>query len=145
MDEEGWVDIQLIASFRRLSSLTQDIYLIRSMMELSFMCEVREMKVRTRDWRQWVLPGATKVNWQFPDPAIQQRQQQHQQPPAIGQGQQYGHHQQFENQAYGSNQQQYGGGGNQQYNPQATQQPFSTQAGPPPPQVQLQPDTPDQS
>lgn len=67
MDEEGWVDISLIASFRRLNSLTQDIHLIRSMMETSFMTEVREMKVRTREWRSWVLPGAKKVAWQYPN------------------------------------------------------------------------------
>ena len=67
MDEEGWVDIALIATFKRLNSLTQDINLIRSMMETSFICEVREMKVRNKEWKSWILPGARKVNWQYPE------------------------------------------------------------------------------
>jgi len=67
MDEEGWVDIALIATFKRLNSLTQDINLIRSMMETSFICEVREMKVRNKEWKSWILPGARKVHWQYPE------------------------------------------------------------------------------
>ena len=58
MDAEGWIDIALIAAFKRLKMLTSDIDLVKEMMNVSYMCEVRENKVRTRDWQRWILPGA---------------------------------------------------------------------------------------
>ena len=64
MDAEGWVEIPIIASFKRLATLTTDINLIREMMKLSYMCEIRENKVRSRDWQTWVLPGAKAPSWQ---------------------------------------------------------------------------------
>lgn len=64
MDEEGWIDIPLIASFNRLKQLTVDVNVVREMMNISYMCEVREMKTRTREWQQWIIPGAKKSVWE---------------------------------------------------------------------------------
>lgn len=63
MDAEGWIDVALIAAFKRLKMLTSDIDLVRQMMNVSYMCEVRENKVRTRDWQRWILPGAAAPSW----------------------------------------------------------------------------------
>ena len=66
MDSEGWVDIPLIASFKRITQLTMDFNLVRDMCGLSAMLELRESKVRRAgDWPQWVLPGARPPSWQY--------------------------------------------------------------------------------
>ena len=66
MDSEGWVDIPLIASFKRITQLTMDFNLVRDMCGLSAMLELRESKVRRAgDWPQWVLPGARSPSWQY--------------------------------------------------------------------------------
>lgn len=64
MDDQGWINISLIASFNRLKQLTTDVNLVRSMMELSYMLEVNQQhnKVRCNEWKQWILPGARKSN-----------------------------------------------------------------------------------
>ena len=69
MDAEGWIDIALIAAFKRLKMLTRDVDLIKEMMNVSYMCEVRENKVRTRDWQRWILPGAAAPSWTTNAPA----------------------------------------------------------------------------
>ncbi len=60
MDQrEGWLPIQLIASFNRLRSLTMDVNVIAEALRLSPELEVREGLVRKRhDWQCWLLPHA---------------------------------------------------------------------------------------
>ena len=56
---EGWVPIQLIASFNRLRSLTKDVNLVVEALRLSPELEVRNGMVRKRhDWQRWLLPQA---------------------------------------------------------------------------------------
>jgi len=56
---EGWVPIQLIASFNRLRSLTKDVDLVVEALRLSPELEVRDGMVRKRhDWQRWLLPHA---------------------------------------------------------------------------------------
>lgn len=62
MDTLGFVSIPLIATFNRVKSLTSDLAIVREMMDLSSIFEVRGDKVRlsNRGWEQWTLPGAVK-------------------------------------------------------------------------------------
>ena len=56
---EGWVPIQLIASFNRLRSLTKDVNLVVEALRLSPELEVRNGMVRKRhDSQRWLLPQA---------------------------------------------------------------------------------------
>lgn len=87
MDQEGWIEIALIAAFKRLASLTSDINLVREMMRLSCMTELRENKVRTVDWQNWILPMSKPVSWQDPSSSIEQG---YQIPPMTQQYMQYG-------------------------------------------------------
>lgn len=64
MDQEGWIEIAVIAAFKRLATLTSDVNLVKEMMRLSCMTEIRENKVRTVDWQNWVLPTAKPASWQ---------------------------------------------------------------------------------
>lgn len=70
MDSEGWIDISMIASFNRLKSLTPDVAMVKEVMELSSLLEVRDEKVRlsAADFRRWILPDA-KASIFPPDPA----------------------------------------------------------------------------
>ena len=60
MDTEGWIDISMIASFNRLKSLTPDIAMVKEVMHLSAILEVREDQVRLAggESKRWVLPDA---------------------------------------------------------------------------------------
>ena len=60
MDQrEGWLPIQLIASFNRLRSLTVDVNLVAEALRLSPELEVCNGMVRKRhDWQRWLLPHA---------------------------------------------------------------------------------------
>ena len=62
MDTLGFVSIPLIATFNRVKNLTSDLTIVREMMALSTIFEVRGDKVRlsNRGWEQWTLPGAVK-------------------------------------------------------------------------------------
>lgn len=62
MDSLGFVDILVIASFNRVKNLTADVSLVREMLELSQLVEVRGMHVRlaNRAWEQWILPDAPR-------------------------------------------------------------------------------------
>ena len=69
MDSEGWIDISMISSFNRLRSLTPEVPVVKEVMLLSSLLEVRENKVRIAgpDSKRWVLPGA-KISVFPPDP-----------------------------------------------------------------------------
>jgi len=60
MDQhEGWLHIQLIASFNRLRSLTMDVNLVAEALRLSPELEVCNGMVRKRhDWQRWLVPQA---------------------------------------------------------------------------------------
>ena len=61
MDSKGWIPIALIASFNRIKQLTIDVAMVKSVLSLSSIIEVREDYVRlnNRQWVKYVLPGAT--------------------------------------------------------------------------------------
>lgn len=57
MDEQGWVPIKLIASFKKVTQLTDDIQLILDAVRSSSAVEVEGEKVRRRtDWMRWLMP-----------------------------------------------------------------------------------------
>ncbi|MBA0785704.1 hypothetical protein Gotri_025981 [Gossypium trilobum] len=61
MDDQGWVPIKLIAGFRKVSLLTDNIQLIRDALRSSTVVEVEGEKVRKRiDWMKWILPSSVK-------------------------------------------------------------------------------------
>ncbi|KAK8694536.1 hypothetical protein V6N13_072085 [Hibiscus sabdariffa] len=63
MDDQGWVPLKLIASFRKVSLLTDNIQLIRDVLQSSTVVEVQGEKVRKRiDWMKWIMPPSI----QFP-------------------------------------------------------------------------------
>ena len=62
MDSEGWIDIPMISSFNRIRNLTTDVALVKEVMQLSTLLEVREDKVRLAfgESKRWVLPEAAQ-------------------------------------------------------------------------------------
>jgi len=60
MDAQGWIDIAMIASFNRVKSLSTDLDLIREVLRMSSVVEVREQKVRLAGGKHksWILPDA---------------------------------------------------------------------------------------
>ncbi|KAL3505424.1 hypothetical protein ACH5RR_035265 [Cinchona calisaya] len=61
MDDEGWVPIDLIASFPRVQQLTTDIPLILDSLRASVVVEVKEQGVKIRrrnDWKKWTRSGS---------------------------------------------------------------------------------------
>ncbi|KAG8389850.1 hypothetical protein BUALT_Bualt01G0021700 [Buddleja alternifolia] len=62
MDDNGWVLISLIASFRRVQQLTNDIQVILEALKFSAIVEVQGEKLRRRDeWSKW-LHSSGRVN-----------------------------------------------------------------------------------
>ncbi|KAK8693052.1 hypothetical protein V6N13_070651 [Hibiscus sabdariffa] len=62
MDDHGWVPIQLIAGFRKVSHLTNNIQLILYALQWSTVVEVQGDKVRKRyDWMRWIIPSSFKL------------------------------------------------------------------------------------
>ncbi|KAH9625430.1 hypothetical protein KSS87_023297 [Heliosperma pusillum] len=63
MDENGWVHVDLISKFNRVSILTNDTYQILEAVRSSTVVEVEGEKIRRRDdWKKWVIPPSV----QFP-------------------------------------------------------------------------------
>ncbi|KAK8673310.1 hypothetical protein V6N13_111656 [Hibiscus sabdariffa] len=63
MDEQGWVPIKLIAGFKKVSLLTDNIQLITDALQSSTVVEVQGDRVRKRnDWMRWIMPPSV----QFP-------------------------------------------------------------------------------
>ena len=60
MDSRGWVTIDLLASFNRIRQLTTDPSIVRDVLGLSSLVEVREPFVRLVDdnWRHYIFPDA---------------------------------------------------------------------------------------
>ncbi|XWS33899.1 hypothetical protein CRYUN_Cryun22dG0122600 [Craigia yunnanensis] len=56
MDDQGWVPIKLIAGFKKVSLLTDNIQLILDALGSSTVVEVQGDKVRKRiDWMRWIM------------------------------------------------------------------------------------------
>ncbi|KAJ2915136.1 hypothetical protein MD484_g5277, partial [Candolleomyces efflorescens] len=62
MDSRGWIPISLIASFNRVRRLTPEINLVRDVLFLSSMVQVRDDHVRMGGWERFVLPDAAESN-----------------------------------------------------------------------------------
>ncbi|KAI0938719.1 hypothetical protein AcV5_000336 [Taiwanofungus camphoratus] len=60
MDSCGWISILLIAAFPRVTRLTTDYQLVKDVLTLSNLVEVKDECVRMRQWEQFVLPNASK-------------------------------------------------------------------------------------
>jgi len=60
MDSRGWIPISLLASFNRVRQLTLDPQLVREVLALSQVVEMRDDCVRMGggEWAQFVLPDA---------------------------------------------------------------------------------------
>ncbi|KIJ63735.1 hypothetical protein HYDPIDRAFT_91860 [Hydnomerulius pinastri MD-312] len=60
MDSEGWIPISLLASFKRVRHLTTDLDLVRDVLSMSSVVEVKGNWVRMaeRHWEQFILPNA---------------------------------------------------------------------------------------
>lgn len=57
MDEQGWVSASLIANFKKVSYLTDNVQLILDAMRTSTVVEVQGDKIRKRDeWMKWIMP-----------------------------------------------------------------------------------------
>ncbi|CAM8957723.1 unnamed protein product [Rhodiola kirilowii] len=62
MDEQGWVPIKLIAGFKKVVTLTDNITFIMEAMRASTVVEVKDDKVRRRnDWMKWLMPESLRV------------------------------------------------------------------------------------
>ncbi|KAL7608456.1 la-related protein 1C [Lactuca sativa] len=62
MDEQGWVHVNLIASFKKVLCLTDNVKLILDVMRASRGVEVRGEKMRKRnDWMKWIIPSSINV------------------------------------------------------------------------------------
>ncbi|PCH44968.1 hypothetical protein WOLCODRAFT_139352 [Wolfiporia cocos MD-104 SS10] len=60
MDSRGWILISLLASFKRVQNLTADLQVVKDVLTLSTLAEVRNEWVRMQQWEQFVLPDAPK-------------------------------------------------------------------------------------
>ncbi|KAH6797047.1 hypothetical protein C2S52_021601 [Perilla frutescens var. hirtella] len=59
MDSEGWISIKLIATFKKVMQLTDNIHLILDAIQASNVVELQGDKVRRRsDWIKWLMPPA---------------------------------------------------------------------------------------
>lgn len=59
MDGDGWVSISLIATFKKIAMLTDNIQLILDAVQTSNVVEVQGDKVRCKnDWNKWIIPPA---------------------------------------------------------------------------------------
>ncbi|XP_038720852.1 la-related protein 1C isoform X2 [Tripterygium wilfordii] len=57
MDDQGWVSIELIAGFKKIAELTNNIQLILDALRSSAVVEVQGDKVRRHnDWERWIMP-----------------------------------------------------------------------------------------
>ncbi|KAK4265909.1 hypothetical protein QN277_026898 [Acacia crassicarpa] len=58
MDRYGWVDVSVIAEFRRIKALTDNIYHILEAIVDTSTLQVRAYKMRVRrGWKKWILPS----------------------------------------------------------------------------------------
>lgn len=80
MDDQGWIPISLIASFNRVKQLTTDVQVVRDVLNLSSLTEVKGEYVRMagEQWKQFVLPTSLRSNESHPtesEPTIREADQ----------------------------------------------------------------------
>ncbi|XP_075497397.1 uncharacterized protein LOC142534411 [Primulina tabacum] len=57
MDVDGWVPINLIANFKKIRELTDNVQLILDALRASNVVEIQGEKVRRKgNWRKWIMP-----------------------------------------------------------------------------------------
>ncbi|XP_073052223.1 la-related protein 1C-like [Primulina eburnea] len=57
MDVDGWVPINLIANFKKIRELTDNVQLILDALRASNVVEIQGGKVRRKgNWRKWIIP-----------------------------------------------------------------------------------------
>ncbi|KAM7524040.1 hypothetical protein LguiA_013942 [Lonicera macranthoides] len=60
MDEQGWVPVRLIAGFKKVTYLTDNIQVILDSVRSSTIVEVQGDRVRRQnDWMRWIMPADT--------------------------------------------------------------------------------------
>jgi la-related protein 1 len=67
MDNEGWIDLSVIASFNRMKMLTTDVEFMKQALKASEFIELDEERSRMRirnDWNKWVFPVETREQMQ---------------------------------------------------------------------------------
>nr|GMD89761.1 la-related protein 1C-like [Ipomoea batatas] len=70
MDDQGWVHVRLIASFKKVAELTDDIQLIMHAIRTSTVVEIQGEKLRPRnDWKKWILPPSVQYSISSPQSA----------------------------------------------------------------------------
>ncbi|KAK7262989.1 hypothetical protein RJT34_30572 [Clitoria ternatea] len=63
MDDQGWVPINLIAGFKKVKHLTDNIQIVLHAVRTSSVVEVQGDKIRRRtDWRRWIMPSIQRSN-----------------------------------------------------------------------------------
>ena len=69
MDSKGWISIPLIASFNRIKHLTNDLTMVKNVLSLSSIVEVKEEHVRlnNRQWSKYILPSAARSPYEEED------------------------------------------------------------------------------
>lgn len=83
MDSRGWIPIETIASFRRVKKLTSDIRLVKDVLTLSSIVEVRDdywARMGGYQWQQFLLPDApmstVESTNESSETSVQQRSQE---------------------------------------------------------------------
>ncbi|CAO2827869.1 unnamed protein product [Amaranthus hypochondriacus] len=62
MDEHGWVPVALIAKFRKVQELTENIQQILDAVRSSIVVEAQGDKIRKReDWVRWIMPPSVQI------------------------------------------------------------------------------------
>ncbi|KAJ8764308.1 hypothetical protein K2173_006048 [Erythroxylum novogranatense] len=62
MDDQGWVDVKLVAGFKKVSQLTPNVPIILDAMRNSSLVEVQGNKIRRRnDWQRWIMPPPVQL------------------------------------------------------------------------------------
>ncbi|ONM11755.1 ABC transporter G family member 3 [Zea mays] len=57
MDGQGWVDLSLIAGFKKVQGLKKDLQYIKETVQSSSVLEMKDNKIRKHgDWEKWVIP-----------------------------------------------------------------------------------------
>lgn len=61
MDTDGWIDMNVVLTFKRIKHLQAHLELLRDTISLSPLIDVdfERYKFRTKlDWQRWIMPGA---------------------------------------------------------------------------------------
>lgn len=94
MDSRGWIPIETIASFNRVKTLTPDIRLVKDVLTLSSIVEVRDdywVRMGGYQWQQFLLPdaprSAVEPTYDAPEMPVQQHfQEQSTEEPRVVEG-----------------------------------------------------------